>query len=89
MSATIWLATAFVITSLLYIWVGKVIVSQPVSNRPLPYMEPRFFYIALLAPYVLFATISLVGFVMTDHGWWFLGAAALVCLAFAVRLNRS
>ena len=88
MSATIWLTVAFVVTGLLHIWVGRVIVSQPRWNRPLPYMEPQFFGIAFLAPYVLFAALIFVGFLMTDYGWWFLGAAGLVCTAFAMRPNR-
>ena len=79
----LWLSLVF--TILVYIWVGKVYISQPRFNRPRLFWNPVVALILSNVPFVGFLGITIAGFILTEHGWWFLGVSVASFFIFAVR----
>lgn len=73
----------FGVSTILYFWVGKSFISQPDYNVPMIFRNPVAGKILVLAPQLGFLAVAILGFVLTDSGWWYLGAviAAAVILS--------
>lgn len=73
----------FGVSTILYFWVGKSFISQPDYNVPMIFRNPVVGKILVLAPQLGFLAVAILGFVLTDSGWWYLGAviAAAVILS--------
>jgi hypothetical protein len=85
LSFDVWVGIALVITTLLYVLVGKYAVSQPSWNRPSIFWNGYVMTIAVLLPIAGFIGVVIAGFVITNNGWWYLFASVLAFVAFAVK----
>ena len=85
MSVEAWLWIAFGVTTAIYYYVGRVVISQPRHNLPRLFWNPTMVWIAGVFPPFGFLAVSVAGFVLTDHGWWFVAACAAAFFALAVR----
>jgi hypothetical protein len=85
MTTEIWLWLALSIITLLYIWVGRVLVSQPPDNRPPIFYSDAAAAAGMAAPLIGYVAVTAAGFLFTEAGWFYLGAAVLAYWIFAVK----
>ena len=82
----IWLA--LVVSAALYWWVGKVYVAQPKFNHPAIFWNATIATILLATPPLGLLLCVVGGFIYTDIGWWYLGAAVLASIALPSKPTR-
>ena len=73
------------VNTAIYYYVGRAVISQPRYNLPQLFWNPRVALAAAWLPLFGFLSISVAGFLVTDNGWWFLGACAAAFFVLAVR----
>jgi hypothetical protein len=78
--AGIWVL--FGVCALLYLYVSKSFISQPDWNVPRIFHNHTVAKLLIISPQVGLAAVAILGFMLTEHGWWYLGAviAAVVVL---------
>ena len=83
MSASVVLWVVFAVSAILFRYVGKSFISQPDYNVPEIFRNPGTAKLLVTLPQLGFLTVAILGFVLTDNGWWYLGAVitAVVLLA--------
>lgn len=79
------LVTVLIFSTALYWWVGKVYVSQPRFNHPQLFYNSILATVLVYLPYFGFLAIVVSGFILTEYGWWYLGATVAAFIAFAVK----
>jgi len=75
----------FGVSAILYFWVGKSFISQPDYNVPSIFRNPAVGKILVLAPQLGFLIVAILGFVLTDNGWWYLGAVIAAAVVLSSR----
>jgi hypothetical protein len=65
--------------------VGRVFVSQPKFNHPAIFWNPTVAKTLVILPYRGFLAVAIGAFVLTAHGWWFLGAVLVLFVGLAVK----
>jgi hypothetical protein len=81
MTVGIW--TLFAISAAVYWYVSRSFMSQADWNVPAIYRNRVLARLLVIAPQAGFLLVPILGFLFTDHGWWYLGAvvAAVIVLA--------
>ena len=85
MSADVWVSLLLLVNSVIYIWVGRNLVSREAYDLPRIFWNPTSRLIAAYLPFLGFIAVILAAFATTSHGWWYLAATAAVFFLFAVR----
>ena len=83
----IFLWFVFGISTILFWWVGKTFISQPDYNVPMIFRTPVIGKLLILLPQIGFLTVAVLGFVLTDNGWWFLGAVVTAVILLSSPQN--
>lgn len=71
-----------VVALLIYFWVGRVFISQPVTNHPGIFYDPTARFVLCYGPAVTMVISVVLAFVLTNSPWLFLGfslAGWVVC----------
>ena len=84
-SVEVWLWLGLVVTTVYYIWVGRVFISQPQFNQPRIFWNPAVAMILANLPFVGFIGITIAGFLFTSHGWFFLGVSIAAFFIFSAK----
>jgi hypothetical protein len=82
----LWIAVG--LATLVYRWVGRILIGQPAFNRPPIFYNESTATAAIAAAPIAFVAIIALGFLLTESGWYYLSAVAILCVVFAVRPRR-
>ena len=63
-----------IIIAVIYWWVGKSFISQPNWNVPMIFHNRSIARTLVILPQLGFVIIIILGFTITEFGWWYLGA---------------
>lgn len=85
MSTEFWLWLAFGAITLIYIFVGKLLVSRDQWDTPKLLWNPTVRLVAVALPFLGFAALVVAGFAWTDKGWWLLVGSVVATVIFSVR----
>ncbi|MEO3680129.1 hypothetical protein ABGI61_13940 [Rheinheimera sp. FR7-31] len=77
MSAGVVLWIVFAVSAMLFRYVGKSFISQPDYNVPEIFRNPGIAKLLVILPQLGFASVIMLGFIITDNGWWYLGAVVV------------
>lgn len=72
-------------TLLIYRWVGRTFVSQPLLNHPAIFHNPTARMLLCNGPYVVGGALTVLSFFLTDSPWLFLGLSVAGFIAFSAR----
>lgn len=79
-----WLWIVFAINTAFYIWAGWATIIQPQWNRPRILGNPAMLLLAGVGPPLCYTAIIILGFLLTDGGWYLLLTSIGVYALFAI-----
>jgi hypothetical protein len=85
MSADVFVISLLVVTSAVYMWVGRNFIGRESWQLPQIFWNPVARSIAAGFPFVGFVVVITAGFMITNHGWWYFIASTAAFFLLAVR----